>query len=163
MAARGLIALAIDHLKRQGVGRVDVVYVCSNAAIAQQNVNRLNVLEERHVAMATRLTMLPVHLRNLSGNRVNFVSFTPGTTFKLRSSGGIVPERVLMKRSLAVYRMVFGQPRQEDLLAHLERRMADGLAAEDLERWRISLEPEDVPDWESPAADAVCSPREEEP
>ena len=45
-----------------------------------------------------------------------------------------------LKASLAVYRLVFGQPRQEDLLAHLK-----GRPLEDLVRWRVSLSPPDVP------------------
>jgi hypothetical protein len=46
-----------------------------------------------------------------------------------------------LKRSLAVYRMVFGQPRQEDLLAHLRRALEGGASLEELECWRISLTP----------------------
>ena len=46
-----------------------------------------------------------------------------------------------LKRSLAVYRMVFGQPRQEDLVAYL----ADRLSATDLARYqeafRVDLSP----------------------
>ncbi|MDT8285322.1 MAG: helicase-related protein, partial [Thermovirgaceae bacterium] len=44
-----------------------------------------------------------------------------------------------LKQSLALYRLVFGQPRQEDLLAHLERRVVGG--EKDLDKWRISLAP----------------------
>ena len=40
-----------------------------------------------------------------------------------------VEKLVLLKRSLAVYRFVFGQPRQEDLLEYLMRvAEGDGLA-----------------------------------
>jgi hypothetical protein len=42
MVARGIIALTMEHLQDQ-VERIDIVYVCSNQAIAQQNLNRLNV------------------------------------------------------------------------------------------------------------------------
>jgi hypothetical protein len=45
-----------------------------------------------------------------------------------------------LKASLAVYRLVFGQPRQEDLLAHLK-----GRPLEDIARWRVSLSPPAVP------------------
>jgi hypothetical protein len=41
-----------------------------------------------------------------------------------------------LRASLAVYRLVFGQPRQEDLLSHLK-----GRPPEDVARWRISLAP----------------------
>jgi hypothetical protein len=43
-----------------------------------------------------------------------------------------------LKRRLALYRLVFGQPRQEDLLSYLE---SAGLADHDLSQWRIDLAP----------------------
>jgi hypothetical protein len=99
LVARGIIARTLEHL-RHTVDRIDVVYVCSNAAIAQQNVNRLNVLGDEHFSLATRLTLLPMQLHELEKNRVNFVSFTPGTTFDLKSRGGVSQERVLLHRLL---------------------------------------------------------------
>jgi len=95
LVARGLIARTLDHL-RDKVDRIDVIYVCSNAAIAQQNISRLNVLGVRDLNAATRLTLLPEQLGNLARNRVNFVSFTPDTSFNLRSRGGMWSERVLL-------------------------------------------------------------------
>ena len=63
MVARGIIAKAIEHLEEEGiVDRIDIVYVCSNAAIAQQNVNRLNVTGQQEYALATRLTLLPLEI-----------------------------------------------------------------------------------------------------
>jgi hypothetical protein len=100
MVARGLIARTLHHLADR-VDRIDVVYICSNASIAEQNVNRLNVLGLDHIAVATRLTMLPVQLGQLSANRVNFVSFTPGTTFDLKSRGGKKEERAVLFRMLS--------------------------------------------------------------
>ena len=46
-----------------------------------------------------------------------------------------------LKERLALYRLVFGQPRQEDLLAHLQRRSLEEPAVLKSDRWRISLEP----------------------
>jgi hypothetical protein len=46
-----------------------------------------------------------------------------------------------LKRMLAVYRLVFGQPRQEDLLEHLASR-SDSISLDHArDAWRISLEP----------------------
>lgn len=104
LVARGIIARTLEHLRSDPDMRIDVVYVCSNAAIAQQNVNRLNVLGDQHFSMATRLTLLPMQLHHLEENRVNFVSFTPRTTFNLRSSGGLYSERVLLHRMLTTRR-----------------------------------------------------------
>jgi hypothetical protein len=95
LVARGVIARTLERLQSD-VERVDVVYVCSNAAIAAQNVNRLNVFKATAFARATRLTYLPLQVHALKRNRVNFVSFTPGTTFDLKSRGGQVEERALL-------------------------------------------------------------------
>ena len=53
------------------------------------------------VSFATRLTMLATELasgdgRSLAESKLNFVSFTPGTSFNLRSSGGRADERALL-------------------------------------------------------------------
>ncbi len=99
LVARGVIAKALEHLQDK-VDRVDFVYVCSNAAIAHQNISRLNVLGDREFSLATRLTLLPTQVQELRKNRVNFVSFTPGTTFDLKSQSGIKEERSLLYRML---------------------------------------------------------------
>jgi hypothetical protein len=46
-----------------------------------------------------------------------------------------------LRRSLAVYRMVFGQPRQEELLAYLLERLGPERAQECLDKLRIDLSP----------------------
>lgn len=99
LVAKGIIARTLEHLQDE-VERVDVVYVCSNSAIATQNVSRLNVSGERGFALASRLTFLPTQVQHLSKNKFNFISFTPGTTFDLKSRGGRVEERALLYRML---------------------------------------------------------------
>ena len=100
MVARGVIARVLEHLHEK-VDRIDVVYVCSNGAIAAQNVNRLNVLGEQEFSIATRLTMLPTQVHDLASRPINFVSFTPGTTFDLKSRSGRAHERAILCRLLA--------------------------------------------------------------
>lgn len=99
LVARGVIARALEHLQEK-TDRVDFVYVCSNAAIAHQNVARLNVLGDGGFALASRLTLLPTQVAGLRRHRVNFVSFTPGTTFDLKSRSGTMHERSLIYRIL---------------------------------------------------------------
>jgi len=99
LVAKGLIAKALEHLQ-DIEKRIDVVYICSNAAIASQNVNRLNVNGDNGFAIASRLTFLPMQVQQLAKNKVNFISFTPGTTFDLRSRGGRVEERALIYKML---------------------------------------------------------------
>lgn len=102
MVARGVIARTIEALWDR-VPRIDIIYVCSNGAIAAQNLARLNVMEREAKVLPTRLTMLPLVLggsNSLRKNRVNFVSLTPGTTFDLKSSGGWARERALILQLL---------------------------------------------------------------
>ena len=103
LVARGIIARAIDHLWND-VGRIDIVYICSNGSIARANLPKLRVggAEERSFATATRLTMLATELApragrpGLAGGRLNFVSFTPGTSFNMGHSGGRGREREVL-------------------------------------------------------------------
>ena len=46
-----------------------------------------------------------------------------------------------LKRSLTVYRLAFGQPRQEDLLAYLQGLIGSDVPASDLVELQIRLEP----------------------
>jgi len=95
LEARGVIARTIDYLwdKRE---RIDIIYVCANTDIAQQNINRLNITGERDFSFATRITLLPLEIHNLKQNRLNFISFTPGTSFNLKSQTGRAKERILL-------------------------------------------------------------------
>ena len=97
LVARGVVAKAIDHLWEGAhtVDRIDVVYICSNAQIARQNVRRLQIGDSRFVRV-DRLTLLPQEIQGLKANRVNYLALTPGTSFDLRSSMGRRDERVLL-------------------------------------------------------------------
>ena len=100
LVARGIIAKALEHLQNREK-RVDVIYICSNAAIATQNVNRLNVNDTDGFSIATRLTYLPRQVRSLRKNKVNFISLTPGTAFDHeRSRGGHADERAILYQML---------------------------------------------------------------
>lgn len=103
LVARGVIARSIEHLQKDDtVDRIDVVYVCSNADLAQQNISRLDVTGDPHLSFASRLTMLAKHSRRLSlgGGRftkpVNLVSFTPGTSFEMGWQTGKAEERAML-------------------------------------------------------------------
>jgi hypothetical protein len=100
LVAKGVIAKTIDHLWEKMDGdkrlRIDVLYICSNADIASQNIARIRVAGYEHAALATRITLLPIMVRDLRRKRLNFVSFTPGTSFNLRSSMGTYQERALL-------------------------------------------------------------------
>jgi hypothetical protein len=96
LVARGVIAKVIDHLRERGVKRIDVIYICSNADIAKQNIQKLNVTGQEGFDLATRITLLPTQLRKLKAGEINLVSFTPGTSFAMGARGGRKDERALV-------------------------------------------------------------------
>ena len=98
--AKGVLAKALEYLKNT-VPRIDVIYICSNLAIARQNIDRLNPLAKYEFSDAERITLLPVHLHHLSKSRVNFVAFTPGTSLDLKTTTGVSRERMLLHTLLA--------------------------------------------------------------
>ena len=108
LVARGIIARAIDHLWND-VKRIDIIYICSNGSIARANLPKLQVggTDERSFALATRLTMLATQLApregqpGLADSKLNFVSFTPGTSFNMGHSTGQRKERELLFHLLA--------------------------------------------------------------
>ena len=141
MVARGVIAQAVDHLKAQGTSRIDVVYVCSNAEIARQNIARLRGVHGiRDAPLPDRITMLPLHSEHLAKHGLNFFSFTPGTSLDLKSSEGTARERamlVLMLRAVwgdkalsgnPALRVFQGQVRQLEGFARRVEKMQDTLA-----------------------------------
>ena len=99
LVARGLIAKTIERLQKD-VRRIDIVYVCSNAEIARQNIQRLNVTGKDDFALASRITLLPLVLHHLTQNRLNFVSFTPGTSLDLKSTEVLRASEHLLHRLL---------------------------------------------------------------
>lgn len=100
LVARGIIARAIEHLW-DTTDRIDIIYICSNASIARSNLPKLQVGGSKSLPLpATRLTMLATQLAasgtRLRDSKLNFVSFTPSTSFKLGHSGGQSRERLVL-------------------------------------------------------------------
>ncbi len=142
LVARGIIARAIDHLWN-GVERIDIVYICSNGSIARANLPKLRVggAEERSFALATRLTMLATELAHregepgLAGGKLNFVSFTPGTSFNLGRSTGQGREREV------VFRLLDPLMGRRTALMNL---LQGGITKRDDWRWRLEHSPRPI-------------------
>jgi len=100
LVARGVIARAVERLWRD-VDRIDIVYICSNQSIARSNLPKLRISGENETSfsLASRLTMLATELapaegqKGLADSKLNFVSFTPGTSFNMGNSAGKSGER----------------------------------------------------------------------
>ena len=101
--AKEVIARTLDHLQDvEHVGRIDIVYVCSNADIAAQNIRKLNVGGSTSPSFATRLSLLvmqPDVLKpTVDGDRkpATFVAFTPATSFQFGWQMGTATERAVL-------------------------------------------------------------------
>ncbi|MYK89395.1 MAG: helicase, partial [Acidobacteria bacterium] len=142
LVARGIIAKAIDHLWNE-VERIDIVYICSNGSIARANLPKVQVggADERSFALATRLTMLATELARLEGesgradSKLNFVSFTPGTSFDLGHSTGRGEEREVLFQLL--------QPLMDQHTA-LMNLLQGGITRTDDWRWRLKNNPRPI-------------------
>lgn len=102
MVARGVIAKTIEQLTGK-VDRIDVVYICSNQAIAEQNIKSLNVIGSTTKPLNTRLTLLPLEIElegGIASRPINLISLTPGTALDLKSSLGTAKERALIYEML---------------------------------------------------------------
>lgn len=99
LVARGVIAKSVEHLWDK-VPRIDIIYICSNREIASQNINRLNITAKKQFSVASRLTLLPLKISDIKKQKLNFISFTPGTSFDLHSRTGIMLERALIYHML---------------------------------------------------------------
>ncbi|WP_354699055.1 DNA helicase [Paraconexibacter sp. AEG42_29] len=113
MIARGLIAKMIEHYSvTEPTRRIDVLYVCSNQAIAKQNFSKLAIVGNSQRAVTDRITKLPLHLGDLErelpelGIAVNFIPITPTTSLDLRSNVGRVDERALLWTMLGDERLI---------------------------------------------------------
>lgn len=95
LVARGVIARAVEYLWDH-TDRISVVYICANSDIARQNISRLRLEGQDDFGFASRLTLLPLHMADLASRKLNFVSFTPGTSFELGRRSGIMEERALL-------------------------------------------------------------------
>ena len=102
MVARGVIAKLIEHHLKEKGRRIDVIYICSNQAIARQNFSKLAIVGRDRQPITDRITTLPLHARGLDDELegfdrgINIIPITPTTSLDLRSGLGRSDERVLL-------------------------------------------------------------------
>lgn len=103
LVARGVIEGAVERMQEDdSVNRIDIIYICSNSAIAAQNISKLNETVADATPLSTRISMLATQLTDLNramadgSKTINFVAITPGTSFSHGQRGGRVEERALL-------------------------------------------------------------------
>lgn len=104
LIARGTVAKLAKMQKEQGDNLVKVVYICSNASIAEQNLNKLRISSELRTesAGASRLSMQHIKIfrqendEELLSRFIQLIPLTPETSFRMTTGAGTVDERALM-------------------------------------------------------------------
>ena len=87
LIARGVIAKFAKLRKKEGDDLVKVVYICSNGTIAQQNLEKLKIIQDANVSDAntSRLSMQHLNIFNdendeeIKRNYIQLIPLTPQT------------------------------------------------------------------------------------
>lgn len=127
LVARGVVAKAAQIQKEAGDNLFKVVYICSNAAIAEQNLRKLCLTREVEAdsANTSRLSMQHLnifkqeHDTETLGRYIQLIPLTPETSFRVTNGAGTVQERALM---YAILRRI---PELKPYRAQLEVAMTD--------------------------------------
>ncbi|MCD8372537.1 MAG: DEAD/DEAH box helicase family protein [Clostridia bacterium] len=104
LIARGTIVKLAILRKEQQDDLVKVVYICSNSAIAEQNLNKLRITSELRAdsISSSRLSMQHLNIFNqehdsdVLNRYIQLIPLTPDTSFRVTYGTGTVWERALM-------------------------------------------------------------------
>lgn len=104
LIARGTIVKFAKWRKEQGDDLVKVVYVCSNATIADQNLEKLRVSDEVYVDGGTNSRLSMQHLNifkqendeKIKEGFIQLIPLTPSTSFDIGKRKGKYEERALI-------------------------------------------------------------------
>lgn len=104
LIARGTVAKLAKIQKEANDDLVKVIYICSNIAIAEQNLNKLRITNELKTENAgySRLSMQHLNIfmqekdDEVLDRYIQLIPLTPDTSFKMTSGSGTVAERALM-------------------------------------------------------------------
>ncbi len=104
LIARGVVAKFAKLRNKEHDTLVKIVYICSNSAIAEQNLRKLcisNEIEPDSIS-SSRLSMQHLNIFNQENNAklreqyIQLIPLTPDTSFRMTSGTGMVKERALM-------------------------------------------------------------------
>ena len=123
LVARGTIAKFAKLRRDEGDDLVKVVYICSNASIADQNLDKLRIVNELkpESSNTSRLSMQHLNIfkqendKNVLNRYIQLIPLTPETSFRVSNTQGTIPERALM---YAVIRRI---PELKDYSPELEK------------------------------------------
>jgi hypothetical protein len=131
IVAKGIIAKAFARFRpRSGKETFTVVYVCSNQALARQNLNKLNFTGDPEAIDYSedddRLTAL-AYLSDNPERTFPFAikAFTPATSFDDKTHAGKSDERILLYRLLCSYKGIYEYKNSLKWILKGNQRMRD--------------------------------------
>lgn len=127
LIARGTVAKLTRLRKEEGNDLVKVVYICSNSAIADQNLEKLKISSSvrKESFSNSRLSMQHLTIFEqendpvIKNSFIQLIPLTPDTSFRMTSGAGTVYERALM---YAILRRI---PSLKNYSSELEYAMED--------------------------------------
>ena len=104
LIARGTVAKMARLRHEEGDALFKVVYICSNAAIADQNLQKLHITHEAKTesSSSSRLSMQHLNIfrqendKELLDRYIQLIPLTPDTSFRMTAGAGKASERALM-------------------------------------------------------------------
>jgi hypothetical protein len=125
LVAKGVIAKLANFHKQSGDNLFKVLYICSNASIAGQNIRKLKIHESVKVDGVTGTRLSMQHLKiseqendpEIRAGYIQLIPLTPATSFNLTRGQGDVLERAL------IYAVLKRLPEFEDCIDDLKEFM----------------------------------------
>lgn len=104
IVAKGLVAKAMKaHLLSNKLKPFKVIYICSNQALASQNLKKINIFKDPKFEQSTRGRLIFEALIPENNERFQLQSLTPSTSFNIKKGYGIQEERMLLWLLLSEY------------------------------------------------------------
>ncbi|MGV9013952.1 MAG: helicase-related protein [Flavobacteriales bacterium] len=136
IVAKGLIAKAMErHLRsKRAAEPFRVVYICSNQALAGQNLNKLNFFKRKECVDLNTSRLVFLAKKETSKEAFRITALTPSTSFHLTRGLGMAEERRLMWMLLSWYQVYRKGRRRIGLKLFFKGSVRDQT------QWRISLD-----------------------
>lgn len=145
IVAKGLIARAMErHLNSNDRNKpFHVVYICSNQALTEQNLKKLNIFKKKEFLETDKGRLIFQAFKPLNSELFQVSSLTPSTSFRLIKGTGIAEERKLIWLILSRYKDYNRGKRNNGLklalLGNISNYKETGRQWESIEKWKDDL------------------------
>lgn len=139
IVAKGVIAKAIErHIKSRHRNKpFKVVYICSNQALTNQNLTRLNIFKDKSAIDTKKGRLVFYAFKQANHNSLfQISSLTPSTSFRLKKGTGVREERNLLYLLMSKNRTFQG----EGIAAGLKLVLLGNIETKYAEKWMGELE-----------------------